>query len=46
MIGVAQSLAHGDFSVKAHVKGKDELSSLGSAINDMSDELSQTIADL
>lgn len=46
MIGVAQALAHGDFSVKAHVKGKDELSSLGSAINDMSDELSQTIADL
>ena len=39
LIGVSEKLAQGDFTAKAEVKGKDELSTLGQTLNFMSENI-------
>ena len=39
-------MAHGNFSVRAHIAGKDEIAQLGQSLNQLSGALSHTIGDL
>ncbi len=42
----ALAMAHGNFSIRADVRGSDEVAQLGSSINYLSEALSKTISDL
>ena len=42
----ALAMAHGNFSVRAHIAGKDEIAQLGQSLNQLSGALSHTIGDL
>jgi len=42
----ALAMAHGNFSIRAEVRGKDEIAQLGGSINYLSGALSKTISDL
>lgn len=42
----ALAMAHGNFSVRAHVSGNDEIAQLGQSLNYLSGALSHTIEDL
>ena len=46
MNAAALAMAHGNFSVRADIAGKDEIAQLGQSLNQLSGALSHTIGDL